>query len=596
MKQELTTTIETRIPKLLLPLVDSVMLKYSEIYNHAKWCYFARKNRGETINKPSFCREFKIPSRLFNAIKGDVDGMIQSQLSNIQRYIVEAHQKIADAEAYIGEQQSKITVLNAPSRQSKTNTIALDKAYRAIRGKRRLIQRKQSAIEKWLSQLESGRVSVCAGSKKMFSKQHSLFESGYRSHKQWLKDYRLARNDEFYIKGSKDESTGNTLCRLTKDGDQYALTLSLPESMQEQGFAKNLVLNNLTFNHKSSILDDAIISNQRRVELGSKGNLSSQFILDNHAKNIEEMKIRGNQIVSNMMKRGDDEQKIAKAVKSYEKRLIAFSKQTKSNLLCDFGQAISYRFKHDSKGWRVIVTITRTIDQPYITDIKNGCIGIDLNEHHLAVTEVDSNGGKVGTEDLFFHKNKSHDISSRQTRTALEEAIKVVIAKAIATRKPVAIEELDFKVSKANLIKGFNQTFNRTVSSMITARFLVVLKARCIENGVELKIVKAAYTSMIGRMKFANQFKFNIHAAAAMAIARRGMGKIDLNFPSQVTIVVRNRQMTFPVPADTRKYDAFGYYKQVKTAYDKWLKFTLELLRGNTKVLTQGGYDEDVFI
>ena len=50
--------------------------------------------------------------------------------------------------------------------------------------------------------------------------------------------------------------------------------------------------------------------------------------------------------------------------------------------------------------------------------------------------------------------------------------------------------------------------FKRAASSMITAQFLSVLKARCIENGIELKIVKAAYTSMIGRMKFANQFEF----------------------------------------------------------------------------------------
>ena len=51
-----------------------------------------------------FVENFRFQVTFFNAIKGDVDLMIQYQLSNIQRFIVEAHQKIADGEVYIEEQ------------------------------------------------------------------------------------------------------------------------------------------------------------------------------------------------------------------------------------------------------------------------------------------------------------------------------------------------------------------------------------------------------------------------------------------------------------------------------------------------------------
>ena len=51
------------------------------------------------------------------------------------------------------------------------------------------------------------------------------------------------------------------------------------------------------------------------------------------------------------------------------------------------GQAISYRFKRDGKGWRVFVS-TQMMDVPVVTDRRRGAIGVDLNADHLAVAET----------------------------------------------------------------------------------------------------------------------------------------------------------------------------------------------------------------
>ena len=40
----------------------------------------------------------------------------------------------------------------------------------------------------------------------------------------------------------------------------------------------------------------------------------------------------------------------------------------------ELGQAISYRFKRDGKGWRVFVS-TRMMDVPVVTDRRRGAIG-----------------------------------------------------------------------------------------------------------------------------------------------------------------------------------------------------------------------------
>ena len=58
------------------------------------------------------------------------------------------------------------------------------------------------------------------------------------------------------------------------------------------------------------------------------------------------------------------------------------------------GQAISYRFKRDGKGWRVFAT-TGMMDVPVVTDKGRGAIGVDLNAGHLAVAETDVSGNPV---------------------------------------------------------------------------------------------------------------------------------------------------------------------------------------------------------
>ena len=59
----------------------------------------------------------------------------------------------------------------------------------------------------------------------------------------------------------------------------------------------------------------------------------------------------------------------------------------------DLGQAISYRFKRDAKGWRVFAT-TRVIVVPVVTH-RSGAFGVDLNADHLAVCGTDASANHV---------------------------------------------------------------------------------------------------------------------------------------------------------------------------------------------------------
>ena len=148
-----------------------------------------------------------------------------------------------------------------------------------------------------------GRVGICFGSQRLWHRQHALEANGYSSHEEWRRDWREARSDEFFVLGSKDETSGCQLCVATvQDDGKLTLRLRLPDALAER-HGKYLVMKGIHFNH-------------------------------GHA-------------------------------------------QVLAALQSDEGQAISYRFKRDRKGWRVFASVKHQ-PVPVVTDRRLGAIGVDV--------------------------------------------------------------------------------------------------------------------------------------------------------------------------------------------------------------------------
>ena len=60
--------------------------------------------------------------------------------------------------------------------------------------------------------IAAGRIRLCFGSRRLWRKQHHLEQNGYASHEEWLQDWRDARSNEFFVLGSRDETSGCQLC------------------------------------------------------------------------------------------------------------------------------------------------------------------------------------------------------------------------------------------------------------------------------------------------------------------------------------------------------------------------------------------------
>ena len=187
--------------------------------------------------------------------------------------------------------------------------------------------------------IAAGRVRLCFGAKGLWRKQHHLEANGYSSHEEWLRDWRAACSNECFVLGSRDETAGCQLCVASiADDGTLTLRLRMPDCLVGQ-HGKYLVIGGVRFAYGHEQVLAALESNAEYAAY-----------------------------------RRQHGEKAARAT--------------------ELGQAISYRFKRDRKGWRVFAT-TDMMNVPVVTDRKRGAIGVDLNADHLAVAETDASGNCV---------------------------------------------------------------------------------------------------------------------------------------------------------------------------------------------------------
>ena len=240
--------------------------------------------------------------------------------------------------------------------------------------------------------IAEGLVRLCFGSRRLWRKQHHLEANGYGSHEEWLSEWRDARSDEFFVLGSRDETAGCQLC-VTSVADDGRLTLRLrmPDCLANQ-HGKYLVIEGVRFAYGHEQVLAALHSNAEYAAYRRQRG--------EHAARATEL-----------------------------------------------GQAISYRFKRDGKGWRVFVS-TQMMDVPVVTDRRRGAVGVDLNADHLAVAETDASGNWLCSWRVPL---VTYGTSRHQAEALIGDAVASVVQYAREVGKPIVIEKLDFRQKKAAL-------------------------------------------------------------------------------------------------------------------------------------------------
>jgi len=169
------------------------------------------------------------------------------------------------------------------------------------------------------------------------------------------------------------------------------------------------------------------------------------------------------------------------------------------------------------KGWYVYVSVP-FLKTPLETSTKKGVIGVDINANHIAIAETDHFGNPIAKRTIPLN---TYGKTSHQSKALIGDMCKELVKLAKEKGKTLIIEELDFSKKKATLKEQGNTKYARMLSSFSYSAIKNGLTAKAWREGVEVCQVNPAYTSVIGRIKFANRYGLSIHHAAALTIGRR---------------------------------------------------------------------------
>ena len=465
---------------------DAALSAYAELYGRVQRKLFAAvaADRSAASLKSDYIREHGIPARMFNAVRVSLEGKVSSvreqqklRVDGLQRRIAQAERQVAK-----DEEQGR---------------------WHQVHEKRRRLANLRSRLAGLETDIGAGRVRLCFGSKRLWRKRDHLEANGYASHEEWLQDWRDARSNEFFVLGSRDETSRCQLCVASiADDGSLTLRLRMPDCLANQ-HGKYLVIPHVRFAY------------------------GHEQVLAALASNAEYAAYR--------REHGD--------------------KAARANAL---GQAISYRFKRDAKGWRVFAT-TELPEVEITTDRRRGAIGVDLNADHLAVADTDASGNCINAWRVPL---VTYGKSQHQAEAIIGDAVASVVEYAREVGKPVVIEKLDFRQKKA-VLEGESHRYSRMLSSFSYGKIKAYFVSRGYRQGVEIHQVNPAYSSVIGRVKFMERYGLTVHQAAALALARRLLGCSERIPRRWVAPIGNGVHSAFTVPVRKRVKHVWTYWGAV---------------------------------
>lgn len=185
------------------------------------------------------------------------------------------------------------------------------------------------------------------------------------------------------------------------------------------------------------------------------------------------------------------------------------------------GRPLSVRFNRNSDDtWTVSIMLRQEFKDANTIDLAHGALGIDLNTDHVAATLVDASGNPTMTRRIPL---VTYGKSANQRQDAIRKAAAEITKLADELGVPVVAERLDFARKKGELSSIDGKRRARLLSSFAYSSFAEALSRSCVRRSIRLILVNPAYTSVIGRVKFAPRYGLSGHAAAALTIARRAM-------------------------------------------------------------------------
>jgi len=182
-----------------------------------------------------------------------------------------------------------------------------------------------------------------------------------------------------------------------------------------------------------------------------------------------------------------------------------------------------YTVRLKLRNGKIYAQFSREEKLPEVTITKdNGVIGIDINAYpfHLAIVHMTKDGNLEKYERISL--DKLLEGSSEKREYLSWQVAHQVVEIAKRERKAIVVENLE-KLPKGRRGDGLpklRQKLQKWVYKALMQKIEIVAR----RNGIQVIKVKPAYTSIIGKLKYAPLYNIDKDTAGAYVIARRGLG------------------------------------------------------------------------
>ena len=144
--------------------------------------------------------------------------------------------------------------------------------------------------------------------------------------------------------------------------------------------------------------------------------------------------------------------------------------------------------------------------------------GVDLNLDRVAVGVSDRQGQYRGSKT--YHRSLLADARQEKRNWVIGNLAREIVADLIGQDVGgLVLEELDIKQTHDT-----NARFNRRTVNFVYRRLHEAIVREALRTGLEVKLANPAYSSVMGRLKYAGPYGISDHEAAAYVLARRGLG------------------------------------------------------------------------
>lgn len=453
-----------------LSKLDSFVILYNKILHQLYVDLFIKKLPIKKLS-PTYQAKYSISKRHFNSIHKLLEGKVSSVLALNKNYIIDKKDKIKDIEKDLFNQTKNYQFyINKYKKDGQLSLIEINlknNLHKKIKYNHIRLDRLKVKLKELEEIKETGNVRLCFGSNKLFRQQFEIKKTNnltqFKSHEQWYKEFNYQRNKEFTLIGSKDENNGNQSAVISHiKGNLFSLKLNI--------------------NHKAEKITDKYID--IKFTLNYEVEALKQIIINNQSKNK------------------------------------------------DLWQALTYKLikqpnkSHHKNKYVVSISFEKHLIKKTYTSKNNGCLGVDINQDHLAISNLDNKGNLLNIYTFNYDLNGN----KHQNNNSISLAVKDLIQLSVRLNKPIVIEELDFRTKKKSLKSSNNfsqskyiKARNKQLSCFAYSKIIELIKARAEDNYIEVKEVNPAYTSLIGSIKYSERSRIDVHHGAAMCIGRKGL-------------------------------------------------------------------------